>query len=93
MKDKLRLPLFNESNWTSRRRGKIPGFERFVGKSRADFSYEDKKGVMTKYLFGHDRFAAWDGKWPTYHVDVKSTAGRTPGTPFLMRQNQFTQLG
>lgn len=87
MKDKLKLSDFDVRNWTSSRRGDIPGFEQFDGASVADFTYQDQAGEMTKYLFDDERHTAWQGNWPTYHIEVKSTAG-APETPLRARSNR-----
>lgn len=91
MKDKLKLPGFDIHNWTSSRRGEIPGFEQFDGASVADFTYEDQAGEMTKYVFDDEQYAAWQGNWPTYHIEVKSTAGALKA-PFIMRRSQIQQV-
>ncbi|KAJ3554672.1 hypothetical protein NM688_g2984 [Phlebia brevispora] len=88
LKDKLRLPEFDVNNWASSRRGQVPGFEVFEGISVADFVYQDSEGSMTRYLFGDGRRHDWEGRWPAYHIEVKSTVG-TLSVPFLMRQGQL----
>ncbi len=91
MKDKLKLSEFDVHNWTSPRRGEIPGFELYDGVSVADFMYQDQAGEMTKYLFDDEQYTTWEGNWPTYHIEVKSTAG-APQTPFIMRRSQIQQV-
>ncbi|KAF7794181.1 hypothetical protein EIP86_005312 [Pleurotus ostreatoroseus] len=89
MKENLRLPSFDEKNWTSARRGKVLGFEDFVGDRYADFKYPDKEGALTKYLLGDDRYKEWKGNWPTYYVEVKSTGGWASSEPFIFRKTQL----
>ena len=91
MKDKLKLTGFDTNNWTSRRRGEIPGFEAFDGPSVADFTYRDQGGVLTKAVFDDERSTKWQGHWPTYHIEVKSTSS-IPNTPFIMRKDQVLQV-
>ena len=88
LKDKLKLPRFDAENWTSHRRGNVPGFVAYEGPSLADLTYEDKDGVLTEHLYGNERRVAWSGKWPTYHIEVKSTAGAL-NMPFRMSQEQL----
>ncbi|TFY59494.1 hypothetical protein EVJ58_g5749 [Rhodofomes roseus] len=68
-------PNFTEANWTSELRGQVPGFTPYGGTSIADFRYLDKDGVLTGLWYGQQRKRAWKGRWPTYHVEVKTTSG------------------
>jgi hypothetical protein len=69
------LPGFGPENWTSELRGLVPGFLPYEAPAIADFTYHDAYGVLTSLWFGPQTAEAWSGRWPLYHVEVKSTSG------------------
>ena len=69
-----RLPQFGESNWTSTLRRHFPGLSPFKGRSIADFCYDDAQGALTEFLFDANTRKKWKGRWPTYYLEVKTTA-------------------
>lgn len=81
---------FGPNNWTSEARGVIEGLIPFEGDSLGDFTYCDHDGSLTRIWYEGDPEAleAWAGKWPTYHMEVKSTAG-TAQEPFQMSRHQL----
>ncbi|KAI0260315.1 hypothetical protein BC834DRAFT_901531 [Gloeopeniophorella convolvens] len=82
------LDDFGPDNWTSELRHCVPGFTRFRGSAYADFTYLDSRGQLTAAWLGPERAAAWHGRWPRYHIEVKSTRGEE-GEPFHMSRNQM----
>jgi hypothetical protein len=90
-KELLRLlDDFGPDNWTSELRNFIPGFTPFRGKAFADFTYLDRQGQLTRAWFGAEKATAWHGRWPRYHIEVKSTS-REENEPFHMsREQMFT---
>ncbi|KAH8107621.1 hypothetical protein BXZ70DRAFT_911757 [Cristinia sonorae] len=83
---KNNLSGFALENWTSKLRGKIPKFQAFNERSRAAFTYSDTKGKLTEVLYGTQVRKQWGPKWPTYHLDVKTTEG--PSTRFVLTEDQ-----
>jgi hypothetical protein len=83
------LPNFGAHNWTSEMRGEFKhlGLEPYTGDSRADFRYEDTKGALTRHIYGKSRKTAWHPKWPTYHLEVKTTS-ETEKEKFYMSKLQ-----
>lgn len=69
------LPNFGPENWTSQFRGVYPGLEH-TADGMANFQYSDSDGAMTSWLYDDETKEAWNGDWPTYYLDVKSTSGR-----------------
>ena len=81
-------PDFTEDNWTSELRGLVPGFSPYLGTSLADFRYADTSGVLTNLWFGTKQKKAWKDRWPTYHLEVKTTSGGV-NEPFHMSSAQL----
>lgn len=81
---------FGPDNWTSEARGIVDGFTPFEGSSLGDFTYHDQDGILTRIWYDGDSavLEAWEGKWPTYHIEVKSTAG-TAQDPFQISRHQL----
>ena len=81
---------FGPDNWTSEARGIVEGLTPFEGDSLGDFTYDDHDGSLTKTWYEGDPEAleAWAGRSPTYHIEVKSTAG-TAQEPFQMSRHQL----
>ncbi|KAI9442850.1 hypothetical protein BJY52DRAFT_1317510 [Lactarius psammicola] len=82
------LDDFGPNNWTSELRHFIPGFAPFHGMAYADFTYDDTRGQLTREWFGPEKAAAWQGRWPRYHIEVKSTRGEE-NEPFHMSRVQM----
>ncbi|KAJ7503102.1 hypothetical protein B0H11DRAFT_1987795 [Mycena galericulata] len=84
------LPDFTVDNWTSELRGAIPldDFLPYNVSSVADFQYSDAEGILTRAIFGEDVFKEWAGRWPEYHLEVKSTSN-SKQTPFHMSSRQL----
>jgi len=82
------LDDFGPNNWTSELRHYIPGFAPFHGMAYADFTYDDTRGQLTREWFGPEKAAAWQGRWPRYHIEVKSTRGEE-NEPFHMSRVQM----
>jgi hypothetical protein len=70
-----KLHDFGPNNWTSELRCRVPGFVPFHGNAYADFTYDDARGQLTREWFGPEKAALWQGRWPRYHIEVKSTRG------------------
>lgn len=81
---------FGPDNWTSEARGIVDEFTPFEGSSLGDFTYHDQDGILTRIWYDGDSavLEAWEGKWPTYHIEVKSTAG-TAQDPFQISRHQL----
>ncbi|KIM82107.1 hypothetical protein PILCRDRAFT_88871 [Piloderma croceum F 1598] len=78
------LPNFGPENWTSQFRVVYPGLElEYMADGMATFQYSDSDGAMTSWLYDDETKEAWNGDWPTYYLNVKSTSGRV-GKTFLM---------
>ena len=86
-----RLPEFGPENWTSKFRGRFSGLEPYEGSSLADFMYSDRQGVLSTTLFDKETIATWEGKWPNYHIEVKSTSGGD-GERFHMSRSQIRHV-
>jgi hypothetical protein len=82
------LDDFGPDNWTSELRNAIHGFTPFRGQAYADFTYLDRQGQLTRAWFGPEKAAAWHGRWPKYHIEVKSTRGEEI-EPFHMSSIQM----
>ncbi|KAF8267008.1 hypothetical protein EI94DRAFT_1731509 [Lactarius quietus] len=82
------LDDFGPNNWTSELRHCVPGFAPFRGQSYADFTYDDTRGQLTRVWLGPEKAAAWLGRWPRYHIEVKSTRGEE-NEPFHMSRVQM----
>jgi len=82
---------FGPDNWTSELRHLVPGFAPFRGHAYADFTYVDSQGQLTRNWFGPEKAAAWHGRWPKYHIEVKSTSG-DENEPFHMSPNQMATV-
>lgn len=54
----------------------------------ADFKYEDRGGVLTGRLYGEQTKKEWEGRWPIYHLEVKTTSGAAR-EPFHMSRRQL----
>ncbi len=85
------LDDFGRDNWTSELRHFVPGFAPFHGQAYADFTYFDTQGQLTRTWFGPEKAAAWQGRWPRYHIEVKSTSGEE-NEPFHMSPNQMATV-
>ena len=85
------LDDFGPDNWTSELRTAIPGFTPFRGRAYADFTYLDRHGQLTRLWFGAEKAAAWHGRWPRYHIEVKSTRGEE-SEPFHMSGKQMSTV-
>lgn len=83
------LDDFGPDNWTSELRTAIPGFTPFRGRAYADFTYLDRQGQLTRRWFGAEKATAWHGRWPRYHIEVKSTRGEE-NEPFHMSGKQMS---
>ncbi|KAJ3551056.1 hypothetical protein NM688_g4945 [Phlebia brevispora] len=70
---KRNLPNFQGANWTSTLRTHA-GLDPFLGESVADFTYQDSLGTLTEMLFGSQQKRQWENSWPTYYLEVKSSA-------------------
>ena len=70
-----KLVDFGPDNWTSELRNCIPGFAPFRGQAYADFTYDDVRGQLTREWYGPEKAALLHGRWPRYHIEVKSTRG------------------
>lgn len=77
---------FGPDNWTSEARGVVGGFSPFEGDSLGDFTYHDFDGTLTR-IWCHSEAWVESGR-PTYHIEVKSTAG-TAQEPFQMSRHQL----
>ncbi|KAL5531018.1 hypothetical protein ACEPAG_3894 [Sanghuangporus baumii] len=86
-------PTFGPRNWTSELRRLYPDFDAFEGSSLADFTYKDYEGILTAHLFKDDpdTVEQWNGVYPTYHIEVKSTSSGSR-EPFSMSKRQL-QIG
>jgi len=82
------LADFGPDNWTSKLRESVPGFTPFTGEAYADFTYLDRQGQLTRTWFGAQKAAEWHGRWPRYHIEVKSTGG-DENEPFHMSRFQM----
>ena len=84
------LDDFGPNNWTSELRHCIPGFAPFRGNANvfADFTYDDTLGQLTRKWFGPEKASLWTGRWPRYHIEVKSTRGEEE-EPFHMSRAQM----
>ena len=84
------LDDFRPNNWTSELRHCVPGFAPFRGNANvfADFTYDDTRGQLTREWFGPEKASLWMGRWPRYHIEVKSTRGEEE-EPFHMSQAQM----
>ncbi|KAI0316835.1 hypothetical protein OF83DRAFT_1172518 [Amylostereum chailletii] len=89
MSQELGPTLFGIQNWTSNLRSFIPGFPAFNGDAPTDFTYADRTGALTEMWYGEEMKQAWHGRWPTYHLEVKSTTGAI-GEPFHVSQRQIS---
>ena len=38
-------------------------------------TYDDTLGQLTREWFGSEKARLWMGRWPRYHIEVKSTRG------------------
>jgi hypothetical protein len=85
------LDDFGPDNWTSELRTFIPGFTPFRGRAHADFTYLDRQGQLTRRWFGAEKATAWHGRWPRYHIEVKSTRGEE-NEPFHMSGKQMSTV-
>jgi hypothetical protein len=85
------LDDFGPNNWTSELRHCIVGFEPFHGTAYADFTYDDTCGQLTREWFGPEKAALWLGRWPRYHIEVKSTRG-LDDEPFHMSRAQIVTV-
>jgi len=85
------LDDFGPDNWTSELRTSVPGFTPFRGRAYADFTYLDRQGQLTRAWFGAEKATAWHGRWPRYHIEVKSTR-REEIEPFHMSRNQMSTV-
>jgi hypothetical protein len=86
------LPDFGSRNWTSEFRGKFPGLEPYEGGSLADFMYSDNQGVLSAILYDKETISTWEGNWPNYHLEVKTTSGGV-GERFHMSHSQIQHVG
>jgi hypothetical protein len=82
---------FGPDNWTSELRTSIPGFTPFRGRACADFTYLDRQGQLTRRWFGAEKATEWHGRWPRYHIEVKSTRGEE-NEPFHMSGKQMSTV-
>jgi hypothetical protein len=86
-----KLDDFGPDHWTSELRNCIPGFAPFQGQADADFTYPDRHGHLTREWFGPEKAAAWQGRWPRYHIEVKSTRGEE-SEPFHISRVQMATV-
>lgn len=85
------LDDFGPDNWTSELRHLVPGFTPFRAQAFADFTYLDSRGQLTRTWFGPEKAAAWQGSWPKYHIEVKSTF-REENEPFHVSKHQLATV-
>ncbi len=85
------LDDFGPDNWTSELRISVPGFTPFRGRACADFTYLDRQGQLTRRWFGAEKATEWHGRWPRYHIEVKSTRGEE-NEPFHMSGKQMSTV-
>ncbi len=85
------LDDFGPDNWTSELREFVPGFTPFRDQAYADFTYLDRQGQLTRAWFGAEKATAWHGRWPRYHIEVKSTSGEE-NEPFHMSRFQMATV-
>ena len=83
------LPDFGPDNWTSELRSEIPGFNTYPPGSFGDFTYDDSKGALTELIYGAERKKAWNGLWPTYHLEVKASLSGRAREPFHVSARQL----
>lgn len=83
-------PSFGLDNWTSELRCCVRGFEPFEGSSLSDFTYDDRDGILTSYLYkdSPQTLDKWSKRWPKYHIEVKSTSSGSR-SPFHMSRKQL----
>jgi hypothetical protein len=85
------LDDFEPNNWTSELLAFVPGFTPFTGRALADFTYLDRHGQLTRRWFGAEKAAEWHGRWPRYHIEVKSARGEE-NEPFHMSAKQMSTV-
>ncbi|KZP08811.1 hypothetical protein FIBSPDRAFT_900968 [Athelia psychrophila] len=83
-----KLPGFGPDNWTSELRIGVPGFDAYQSTSLSDITYADDQGILTDFVYGAEKKHEWNGRWPTYHLEVKSTTGVCE-EPFHMSARQL----
>ena len=86
----MRLPNFTSSNWTSNLR-QSRGFTPYPTEALADFTYEDRYGLLTEWLFGVACKERWREQYPTFYMEVKATMGSV-GEPFHMSAKQMNSV-
>lgn len=82
------MPCFGPDNWTSELRIEVPGFDAYQSASLSDITYADCKGILTDLVYGAEKKREWNGRWPIYHLEVKSTTGVCE-EPFHMSARQL----
>ena len=82
---------FGPDNWTSKIRNCTPGLVPFTASAEAAFTYMDTRGQLTRKWFGPEKVTAWQGRWPRYHIEVKTTHGEE-NEPFQMSQGEMTTV-
>jgi hypothetical protein len=82
------LDDFGPDNWTSKVRNCTAGLPPFYGSANAVFTYNDTRGQLTRAWFGPEGNSAWLGRWPRYHIEVKTTCGEA-NEPFHMSKDQM----
>lgn len=89
----------NRGDWRSRIRhyasihpdyAELPNWDE---KETSDIVYDDSSGVFTTFLIekGYLNMASWQGKTPTYYIEVKSTTEQCK-TPLFMSNGQFKRM-
>ena len=83
---------FSHENWTSTLRTCVPEFPPFDGHSDADFEYQDADGTLTQVIFGEDQKKRWEGMWPTYLLEVKSTVSNNTDAHMVLSPQQMRMV-
>ncbi|KAI0813926.1 hypothetical protein GGR55DRAFT_486989 [Xylaria sp. FL0064] len=96
-----RLPNFSRANWQSTIRKfatahpSYTDMEPWSGRETADIVYPDQTGAFTELLLDRGYLdgaaGAWEGKTPTYLIEVKTTT-RSANVPFFVSRRQFQRM-
>ena len=85
------LDDFGPDNWTSKVRNCTAGLAPFTASAEAAFTYCDTRALLTRQWFGPEKATAWNGRWPRFYIDVKTTRGEE-NEPFQMGQDEMTTV-
>ncbi|KAI1353752.1 hypothetical protein F5Y01DRAFT_50390 [Xylaria sp. FL0043] len=96
-----RLPNFSRANWQSTIRKFATAhpfyadMEPWSGRETADIVYPDQTGAFTELLLDRGYLEgdahAWEGKTPTYLIEVKTTT-LSANAPFFVSRRQFQRM-